>query len=38
MRGGTVERLARSLPEGMRCIEAKVNAVVVWRKEWTDAE
>jgi ATP-dependent DNA helicase RecQ len=36
--GGTVGKLAKRFepPEGMHCIEATVNAVVVWRREWTD--
>jgi ATP-dependent DNA helicase RecQ len=38
--GATVGRLAKRFkpPEGMRCIDATVNAVVVWRREWTDPE
>jgi ATP-dependent DNA helicase RecQ len=36
--GATVGRLAKRFkpPEGTRCIEATVDAVVVWRREWTD--
>jgi ATP-dependent DNA helicase RecQ len=36
--GATVGKLAKRFktPEGMSCIDAEVNAVVVWRREWTD--
>jgi ATP-dependent DNA helicase RecQ len=36
--GAAVGRLAKRFkpPEGMHCIDAKVNAVVVWRREWTE--
>jgi ATP-dependent DNA helicase RecQ len=38
IRGARVGKLAKAfaLPKGMRCIEARVNAVVVWKREWTD--
>jgi ATP-dependent DNA helicase RecQ len=38
--GATVGRLAKRFkpPDDMHCIDAKVSAVVVWRREWTDPE
>jgi ATP-dependent DNA helicase RecQ len=38
--GAAVGRLSKAFhaPQGMRCVDARVNAIVVWKKEWTSPE